>query len=139
MGVLRYIPKVKEVIDNRSPDGGYYEAECNECGNIFYPKRSNAKYCSRSCLVMHYRKEQKKTLPKNSEKKIIKLGNKIFEGGGLDMARFLKDKYFTATDFRPIYIIKKELFALSYGEKIQYNTLTVIRRSERLYGLFERV
>jgi hypothetical protein len=55
------------------------------------------------------------------------------------MARFLKDKYFTATDFRPIYIIKKELFALSYGEKIQYNTLTVIRRSERLYGLFERV
>lgn len=138
MGVLRYIPKVKEVIDNRSPDGGFYEAECDECSNIFYPKRSNAKYCSRSCLVMHYRKEQKNTLSKNSEKKIIKLGNKIFEGGGQDMARFLKEKYFTATDFKPIYIIKKELFALKYNEKVQYNELTVIRRSERLYGLFKR-
>ncbi len=139
MGVLRYIPKVKEVIDNRSPDGGFYEAECDECSNIFYPKRSNAKYCSRSCLVMHYRKEQKNTLPKNSEKKIVKLGSKIFEGGGLDMARFLKENYSIATDFKPIYIIKKELFSLKYNEKVKYNELTVIRRSERLYGLFDRV
>ena len=138
MGVLRYIPKVKEVIDNRSPDGGFYEAECDECSNIFYPKRSNAKYCSRSCLVMHYRKDKKNSLPKNSQKTFTKLGTLIIESAGKDMASYLKFKYPSDTGFKPMYAIKEELFAMKYGEKIQYNTLTVCRRSERRYGLFKR-
>ena len=49
MAILNYIPKKKEVIDRRTDNGGYYEAVCDECGNVYYPKRSNAKYCSRSC------------------------------------------------------------------------------------------
>lgn len=55
MAILKYIPIKKEVIDRRTTDGGYYIAVCENCGNEFYPKRSNAMYCSRSCLVMAYR------------------------------------------------------------------------------------
>jgi len=55
MAILRYVPKKKEIIDKRSESGGYYEAECDECGTIYYPTRANAKYCSRSCQVMAYR------------------------------------------------------------------------------------
>ena len=55
MPILKYIPKKKTVIDRRTNDGGYYEAICDECGNEFYPKRNNARYCSKSCQQMAWR------------------------------------------------------------------------------------
>lgn len=58
MGVIKYIQKKKIVTDRRKADGGYYEAECNECGGQFYPTRSNAIYCSKSCQQMAWRKKQ---------------------------------------------------------------------------------
>ena len=66
MPILKYIPKKKNVIDRRSNEGGFYEAECDECGGKFYPKRNNAKYCSQSCQQMAWRRiiKDKKVKPK---------------------------------------------------------------------------
>lgn len=58
MSILRYIPKNGAVNDRRSPEGGYYEAICY-CGQKFYPKRSDAMYCSKNCALKAYRKEKK--------------------------------------------------------------------------------
>ena len=49
MAILkRFVPE-PEVKDWRGSDGVHYEAKCEQCGRIFYPKRSTAKYCSRRC------------------------------------------------------------------------------------------
>lgn len=54
MAILKYVPPTKRIIDNRKPEGGYYEAECEVCGTTFYPERSNAKYCTPNCgLIAH--------------------------------------------------------------------------------------
>ena len=54
MPILKYHPPIKKLLDKRKADGGYYEAECENCGTKFYPERSNAKYCSPNCgLVQH--------------------------------------------------------------------------------------
>lgn len=143
MGILRYIPKVKEVIDNRSSEGGFYEAECDECNNPFYPKRSNAKYCSRSCLVMAYRKLRLSGTPKKNKtvKSVTKSidsakKTKVFEGTGSELAYELKGKYSMQTENKPIYKIKPELYAMPYGSTITYGSLIVGRRSERRFMLF---
>lgn len=54
MAITRYVPPIKKIIDNRKPEGGYYEADCEVCGTKFYPERSNAKYCTPNCgLIAH--------------------------------------------------------------------------------------
>lgn len=58
MGVLRYIPPTKKIVDNRSHEGNFYEAVCDNCGTKFYPKRSNAKYCSSNCCSIRHRREK---------------------------------------------------------------------------------
>lgn len=55
MAILKYVPPTKKIIDKRSPDGGYYEAECEICGTKFYPERSNAKYCNPNCGLQAHR------------------------------------------------------------------------------------
>lgn len=55
MAILNYVPPKKKIIDHRSPEGGYYNAKCEVCGTEFYPKRSNAKYCSPNCSVVAHR------------------------------------------------------------------------------------
>lgn len=132
MGIISYIPKKKEVIDNRTSEGGYYHAICDECGNEFYPKRSNAKYCSRSCLVMAYRKNKSEIKPKKAEetKKIL-----LFDGSLTDLARILKKHYSIETNGAPAYYIKEELKPLKVGETKSYSILIVKRRSELKYQL----
>mgnify|MGYP001614095094 FL=1 len=56
MPILKYVPPVMEITDNRSADGGYYEAICDICGTMFYPVRSNARYCCNRCINVDYRK-----------------------------------------------------------------------------------
>ncbi len=56
MAILKYFPPLLEVRDNRSQTKGYYEAECEVCGTKFFPKRSNAKYCTPKCAVHNHRK-----------------------------------------------------------------------------------
>ena len=64
MAIKEYIPKKESIIDRRSINGGYYIAECDVCGREFYPKKSNAKYCSRSCAMIAYR--LRKDITKNA-------------------------------------------------------------------------
>lgn len=57
MAILSYVPKKKNITDYRSEDGGYYEVECENCGTVFYPKRSDAKHCSKNCTMITYRQQ----------------------------------------------------------------------------------
>lgn len=85
MPILRYIPKKKNVIDRRSNEGGFYEAECEECGGKFFPKRGNAKYCSQSCLQMAWRKKHK---DKKVKSKVVKATKEIKEPKKTESKRF---------------------------------------------------
>ncbi|MFN7611495.1 MAG: hypothetical protein ACK5QX_11260 [bacterium] len=138
MGVISYIPKKKEVIDNRSNEGGYYTAVCDECGNDFFPKRSNAMYCSRSCLVMAYRKK-KSLLPQKPIKKTVN-ESLILEKtlSGADMAWYLKANYSVDTEKTPIYVLKDILKAIEIGEMKQFNTISVKRHSPNKYQLYRQ-
>lgn len=84
MAILKYIPPTKKIIDNRSPEGGYYVAKCEICDTEFYPERSNAKYCTPNCGLIAHRiavangtaekrkvsKPKKEKSPKNMDKMI---------------------------------------------------------------------
>ena len=60
MAILKYIPRKSKIIDRRTENGGYYEATCDVCGTIFYPKRNTAKYCSHPCAIHAYRERNSK-------------------------------------------------------------------------------
>jgi hypothetical protein len=52
MAVLkRYVPEPIDIKDYRDRPGVFYEAKCEQCGRIFYPKRGTAKYCSKQCGI----------------------------------------------------------------------------------------
>lgn len=52
MAVLkRYVPEPNDIKDYRDRSGVFYEAKCEQCGRIFYPKRGTAKYCSKQCGI----------------------------------------------------------------------------------------
>lgn len=55
MAILKFVPSPKKIRDNRSNENGYYEAACNVCGTLFFPKRSNAKYCTSKCAQNNHR------------------------------------------------------------------------------------
>lgn len=57
MAILKFVPSPKKIRDNRSNENGYYEATCNVCGTVFFPKRSNAKYCTSKCAQDNHRME----------------------------------------------------------------------------------
>ena len=138
MGVISYIPKKKEVIDNRSNEGGYYTAVCDECGNEFFPKRSNAMYCSRSCLVMAYRKK-KSLMPQKPTKTTVNT-DLILEItlSATEMADYLKLNYSTDTNKAPKYVIKPILTELEIGGTKQFNTILIKRHSPNKYQLYRQ-
>jgi len=51
MATVRYIPRKVKPRDSRNPEGGYYESKCDVCGQTYYPKRDNTKYCSQTCAM----------------------------------------------------------------------------------------
>lgn len=55
MAILKYHPPLTEIRDNRTTGKGYYDAKCEVCGTLFYPKRSNAKYCTTKCALINHR------------------------------------------------------------------------------------
>lgn len=70
MPILKYVPPKKEIIDHRSPEGGYYVAKCEVCETEFYPARSNAKYCCYNCgLIAHRTAVANGTAKKRKPKK----------------------------------------------------------------------
>lgn len=80
MAIIQYVPRNVEVLDRRTPEGGYYVAKCEECGREFYPKNKKAKFCSKECANHSY---VKTTPTNNSNKKKIKdevPGGKVVTG-----------------------------------------------------------
>lgn len=55
MAILEYHPPKQKLLDKRNENGGYYTAECENCGTTFYPLRSNAKYCTPNCGLIQHR------------------------------------------------------------------------------------
>lgn len=93
MAILKYVPPVKKIIDNRKPEGGYYIAKCEVCETEFYPERSNAKYCTPNCGLIAHRiavanGTATKQKPKNS-----KPAHDETIYNGKELRYFLKQKY----------------------------------------------
>jgi uncharacterized OB-fold protein len=57
MAITKFIPEVKKIIDYRNAGGGFYEATCDSCGTVFYPKRANAKFCNDKCAQNSFREK----------------------------------------------------------------------------------
>lgn len=55
MAIKKFIPGPKKIIDHRGNPHGFYEAVCDVCGTVYYPKRSNSKYCNSKCAVVAHR------------------------------------------------------------------------------------
>ena len=55
----------KEGLDNYR----HKSIECLECGNLFFPKQRNSKFCSSSCSAIY---NNKRRIRKKKEKKIIR-------------------------------------------------------------------
>jgi len=47
----RIVPEPVAIKDYREDGGIYYEAKCDLCGRIYYPKRNTSKFCSRVCAT----------------------------------------------------------------------------------------
>lgn len=62
MAIISYTPPNDKVVDHRNENGGYYTAKCDKCGTEFYPKKSNAKYCTPNCAVISHRKAKAEIL-----------------------------------------------------------------------------
>jgi len=71
MAIKKYIPLQTAIRDNRSKDGGYYEAVCDneDCKREYYPKTSSSKYCSSVCAVREHRKRNGTLFVENSPPK----------------------------------------------------------------------
>jgi anaerobic selenocysteine-containing dehydrogenase len=72
MSIKSYVPPKKNIIDHRTAEGGYYNAICDVCGTEFFPKRSNARYCSSNCGIVAHRT----AIANGDVKKKIKTSNK---------------------------------------------------------------
>lgn len=62
MAIKKYTPPKRQIIDNRNPNGGFYEATCDSCGTIYYPKRITSRYCTPKCSLDHFRKSKAEKL-----------------------------------------------------------------------------
>lgn len=84
MAIKKFIPGPKKIIDHRGNPHGFYEAVCDVCGTIYYPKRSNSKYCNSKCAVVAHRtaigtKTKKTQEPLSKEQLIIRAKMKLKE------------------------------------------------------------
>lgn len=144
MAILKYNPPPTEIRDNRNQGKGYYDAKCEVCGTLFYPKRSNAKYCTTKCALIHHRiavangtaGKRKLTKSKANETLLSKLigkakKSKVTPGPGVpviyngkELRYFLKEKYGI-----PMYSTKDFLQGLENGAAQKHGEVTVKRIS----------
>lgn len=136
MGIIRYIPKKREVIDRRTENGGYYEAVCNECGNAFYPQRSSAKYCSRSCAVMAYRKSiiAKPTKSIVKTPKVAEMVSKEVFSSREWAVKYLKDNYKHVMSGK-VAEIRKKLKNMEVNTVLDLEAVKVRRISPNKYAV----
>ena len=136
MAIVRYIPKKKEVIDRRNADGGYYEAECEECGNLFYPKRSSAKYCSRSCTVMAYRRATKSKLAEPRASKTSEMAKLDECNGAKNVSIVLKELKCNVSG--KMGVIKESMTNLGISQKMTFDHITVVKLSDRKFAFYKQ-
>jgi endogenous inhibitor of DNA gyrase (YacG/DUF329 family) len=126
MAIKSYVPPKLKLIDNRSPDGGYYTANCDICGTEYYPKRSNSKYCSPKCGVVSHRmanagkvvESKKEDSPGDLEEVITGISKVV------DYYKMLG---------LPTYGIKSNLKHLSIGDSLEYTPFTITKLSTSKY------
>lgn len=104
MAINKFIPGQLKIIDHRGSSTGYYEAVCDICGTVYYPKRSNSKYCNSKCAVVAHRKAMaeggnvKKVVSKpKKEKEAPKQAGEVFRGNKA-VYQYLKENYNTRGD-----------------------------------------
>lgn len=153
MGTIKYIPKRKEILDRRSRDGGYYEAECDVCGTKFYPTRVNAKYCSRSCNLILWRqnrvkkKDEEELVRKEQVKKMLyerieekraqkaseasSKGSEVIQGMN-NVIDYLEDN-FPDDVYRKKGELKDDMRELENGEGYDYENFILRKISDRKY------
>jgi hypothetical protein len=136
MGILKYIPKKKNIIDRRSDDGGYYEAECDVCGTIYYPKRSNGKYCSHSCSIRAYRERvQKGTVNLKPKNLVIENKDKqwedVYSGSRLEVGEYIKKKYNVNKGTSKTIMVDTD--NESYIENFLNSGFRIYKRNSRIY------
>lgn len=135
MPILRYIPLKKTIVDRRTSEGGYYQAECDHCSSIFYPKRSTAKFCSRSCTVMAYRmtKSAKKAIKEAKKGTFTKIGEcygcdevlKLLNSNGYSLHLRMGDT-------------KQTIKYMDIGDRVQFDAIVIEKISDRKYiGLLD--
>ena len=102
MPIISYVPPKKNIHDNRTPNGGYYTAKCDNCGTAFYPKRSNAKYCTPNCALISHRqaiasgktaKTEKQKAKTSKKPKLAETGTYFI--GANNVYQYLKANYDT--------------------------------------------
>lgn len=134
MSIKSYVPPKKNIIDHRTTEGGYYNAICDVCGTEFFPKRSNAKYCSSNCGIVAHRtaiangdvvKKRLKTVPEDKNSSITARGSKaVYEQ--------LSKIYDTSRQKGVITGMCKELQVGSYFD---FKSIRIRRISSGLYKL----
>lgn len=130
MAILKYVPPTKKIIDNRKPEGGYYEAECEVCGTKFYPERSNAKYCTPNCgLIAHRIAVANGTAEK---RQVSKPKATVNEPGEILTSRLSVIDWFRTNDIKHhgLGIILK---GLEIGESSVWQNVTITRISMARY------
>ena len=134
MAITKFIPAKSTIRDNRSEDGGYYVATCNVCGTEFYPKRSNAKYCSNKCTVNNHRNSNLTgDCPKKSESKKQTIEKGLFNFTGRPKVyQYLKNRFETRGDRLEII---DNLKILEIGENYKYKKVIITKISEAKYSV----
>lgn len=146
------LKQVKKILDRRSDEGGYYEAKCDHCGTLYYPKSALSKYCSRACAVQAYRKRNgitgtavkqpktvegvpnKKENPLEAAKKVdtnrtLNKGESLIGNWRTVLNYFRKYKIISMMD----YSLKSRINQSKTGEKVFNLPYTVIRLSTNRY------
>jgi len=95
MPIISYVPPKKNIHDNRTPNGGYYTAKCDNCGTVFYPKRSNAKYCTPNCALISHRQAIASGKTAKTSKKTKLTEDRTYFIGANNVYQYLKANYDT--------------------------------------------
>lgn len=146
MAIVKYIPKPKVIKDFRKPEGGYFEATCEECGTTYYPLRSTSKFCSKSCLMMNWRKKNPKTLVKSkkvtkskAESKKELFNSLIYTGSAKGVMDYLKSKYnVTKVSLKDIKLLDIIDSTLNYDENFGIDKrFNIVRISSNKYEVYK--
>lgn len=138
MPIKTYTPPKLKLVDHRNPEGGFYTADCDVCGTEFYPKRSNAKYCSPKCAVVAHRTavangtQPKKEVVKSVKAPVIAEETKTpieMLSGRQSVVKYLKGREIKTHG------LLTRLESLKIGDSTEWNGTRISRESTLKYGV----